>query len=583
MRAYLRFPLLGGVIARQIQNLGYSAKAHTALDGEVLQPPLLLLSGLGEVSRIGEVILNPYLGPRLKSGVVTTDMPMAHDKPIDFGLQRFCEACDKCARECSTGAITAGPKCATYRITTEGGAMCGRCIKTCPWNLEGIFAETPFRWAAMNVPAAAPALARLNDALGWGGLNPAKNWWWDLELENDGAYRPTRKPVNRRDLQPGLDLRDEDQTLAVYPANLAPHPWPFPFPMDREKGIEAYQALITADEYRRRAVRGDAPAHRYAVPGDAPVIRVVVSKVEKMAADVTKYEFRDPEGRDLPDWTAGGHPDIVVAPSTCIHTQCRAIRRTQGLPDRSAARGGRARRLGADAPRLRRGAAGLRLEADQPFPAGRDSRADRPDGRRHRGDADDRDGAPAARDRGGVRLALFGQVPRRGGLAARPRRGAVGRPRRAARQRRGDAGGSRCGAGLHARRACLYLRSDRYMAAVIAAAERQGFPEEVRHLEYFSTREQPDYENQAFTLRLVCSNRDVQVPPDRTATEVLAAAGVAVDVKCSDGPCGVCSCGLVSGEVEHRDFVLSKAQRRDRIILCQSRAAKPGGVVELDL
>ena len=52
----------------------------------------LLLSGLGEVSRIGEVILNPFLGPRLKSGVVTTDMPMAHDKPIDFGLQTFCEA-----------------------------------------------------------------------------------------------------------------------------------------------------------------------------------------------------------------------------------------------------------------------------------------------------------------------------------------------------------------------------------------------------------------------------------------------------------------------------------------------------------
>ena len=66
MRAYLRFSLLGGVVANQIRRLGYSAKAHTVLDGEVLQPPLLLLvSGLGEVSRIGEVILNPFLGPRV--------------------------------------------------------------------------------------------------------------------------------------------------------------------------------------------------------------------------------------------------------------------------------------------------------------------------------------------------------------------------------------------------------------------------------------------------------------------------------------------------------------------------------------
>ncbi|NNF90879.1 MAG: reductive dehalogenase, partial [Boseongicola sp.] len=231
MRAYLRFSLLGGVIAQQIRNLGYSAKAHTVLDGDVLQPPLLLLSGLGEVSRIGEVILNPFLGPRLKSGVVTTDMPLDHDKPIDFGLQAFCGACNKCARECPSGAITAGPKlmfngyetwksdsqkCATYRITTQGGAMCGRCMKTCPWNLEGLFAEKPFRWAAMTLPVLAPHLAKLDDRLGRGGLNPVKKWWWDLEIDDKGAYRPTPHPVNARDLQTDLDLRYEDQTLAVY-------------------------------------------------------------------------------------------------------------------------------------------------------------------------------------------------------------------------------------------------------------------------------------------------------------------------------------------------------------------------------
>jgi len=248
MRAYLRFSLLGGVIAKQIRNLGYSAKAHTVLDGEVLQPPLLLLSGLGEVSRIGEVILNPLLGPRLKSGVVSTDMPLAHDQPIDFGLQNFCENCNKCARECPAGAITAGPKrmfngyeiwksdsqkCTTYRITTEGGAMCGRCMKTCPWNLEGLFSEKPIRWAASNFSAAAPMLARLDDKLGNGGLNDLKKWWWDLELKPGAGYQLPAKPVNRRELQTDLDLKFEDQTLAVYPANLVPWPWPYPFPMDR--------------------------------------------------------------------------------------------------------------------------------------------------------------------------------------------------------------------------------------------------------------------------------------------------------------------------------------------------------------
>ena len=153
MRAYLRFSAAAHR-RRADPAPRRPARVHSALDGDVLQPPLLLLSGLGEVSRIGEVILNPYLGPRL-SGSVTTDMPMAYDKPIDFGLQRFCESCNKCARECPSGAITAGPKLmyngyeiwksdaekrARHRITNAGGGMCGRGMKTCPWNLEGLFA-----------------------------------------------------------------------------------------------------------------------------------------------------------------------------------------------------------------------------------------------------------------------------------------------------------------------------------------------------------------------------------------------------------------------------------------------------------
>ena len=63
---------------------------------------------------------------------------------------------------------------------------------------------------------------------GRGGLNDVKKWWWDLELAEDGAYRPSSHPVNRRGLSKDLDLRHEDQTMAVYPALLAPHPY-YPF------------------------------------------------------------------------------------------------------------------------------------------------------------------------------------------------------------------------------------------------------------------------------------------------------------------------------------------------------------------
>lgn len=601
MRAYLRFSLLGGVIARQIRNLGYKAKAHTVLDGEVLQPPLLLLSGLGEVSRIGEVILNPFLGPRLKTGVVTTDMPMEHDRPVDFGLQRFCESCNKCARECPSGAITAGPKlmfngyeiwksdsqkCATYRITTPGGAMCGRCMKTCPWNLEGLFAERPFRWAAMNIPAAAPVLARLDDAVGNGGLNDTKKWWWDIELQDDGAYRPSRHPVNRRGLQRDLVLKYEDQTLAVYPAPLAPHPWPYPFPMDREAGIRAYGSLITADDYKARLARGDdSHVHRYSAAGESPVIEAVVSRVERMCPDITKYEFRAANGADLPEWTAGAHIDIVVAPEFL-----RQYSMSGDPADRSTYQIGVLREddgRGGSKLMHRIFTEGRRVFIGRPlnhFPL-------------------DETAAKTFLMGGGIGITPM--------IAMAHRLHAIGAefemhysiPSRARAGYLGDIADAPWAGRVHLHvsdegsRADLdrvlsgYAEGwhvytcgpDRYMSAVIEAAERQGFPEEARHLEYFSVPEAPEYVNHRFTLRLARSGRDIEVPADKTATDVLAENGVAVDVKCSDGLCGVCKCTLVSGEVEHRDFVLSKKQRETAVILCQSRAAQPGGVIEVDL
>ena len=600
MRAYLRFSLIGGVIAQQIRNLGYSAKAHTVMDGTVLQPPLLLLAGLGEISRIGEVILHPLLGPRLKSGAVTTDMPLAHDKPIDFGLQRFCESCNKCARECPSGAITAGPKkmfngyeiwksdsqkCTTYRVTQPGGAMCGRCMKTCPWNLEGLFSQTPFRWAASNLPGAAPVLAKLDDAVGNGGLNEVKKWWWDLELREDGGYHAPKQPTNRRDLQREIDLKPEDQTLATYPAPLAPPPYPYPFPMDREAGIAAYDAMISAKEYRDRKARGDlSMVHRYVVPDDSPVLQLTLSKVEQMTPGVTKYELSTLDGSELPAWTAGAHLDVLVSPEFLRQYSLSgdpADRSTYqiGVLREEDGRGGSALlhrifsegrkvfvskpinhfELVEDAPKtfLMGGGIGItpmiafahRLHAIGADFALHYSASSRKDA----GYLDDLAAMPWA-DKMHLHFSdegsradfdvVFSDTPDGAHVYA-------------------------CGA-------------DRYMDAVMQAAERQGIPEDARHLEYFSVPEQPDYENHPFTLRLK-DGRRIAVLADQTAADALNEAGFHVDVKCSDGICGVCKCGVLSGDVEHRDFVLSNAQRDGAMILCQSRAKDPDGEIALDL
>ncbi len=600
MRAYLRFSLLGGVLADHIRRLGHGARVHSVMDDEVLNPPLLLLSGLGEVSRIGEVILNPYLGPRLKSGVVTTNMEMTHDKPIDFGMQRFCEVCNKCARECPSGAITAGPKrmfngyeiwksdsqkCTTYRVGQKNGAMCGRCMKTCPWNLEGLFAEAPFRWAASHLPFTAKPLAKLDDYLGNGGINPVKTWWWDLEMVDDGPYAPASHPVNRRGLSKGLDLRHEDQTLAVYPANLAPPPYAWPFPMDREAGIRAYETMISADEHRDRRARGLAPEHIYtADQAEAPVLPVVVTKAEKMTDGVTKYELARPDGAPPPAFTAGAHIDVVVAPEFF-----RQFSLSGDPADRSKYQ---IAVLREDAGR------GGSLLMHRIFEVGRKVFISHP--HNHFPLVEDAD-----------RTLLMG-----GGIGVTPmiamahRLHALGRDfelhysssTRASAGFLPDLAGFDWADRVHLHFSDEGSRADLptllkyrqgshvytcgpevYMNAVIEAATNGGYPEEARHLEYFTLPEEPEYVNHPFTIRLVNSGRDIPVAVDESASDALLAAGIHVDVKCSDGLCGVCKCGVISGEVEHRDYVLSKADRAHEMILCRSRAAAKDGVIEVDL
>jgi ferredoxin len=102
------------------------------------------------------------------------------------------------------------------------------------------------------------------------------------------------------------------------------------------------------------------------------------------------------------------------------------------------------------------------------------------------------------------------------------------------------------------------------------------------HAEFFTPPELPEWENFPFEIERA-NGQKISVTASQSASDALIAAGIPVDVKCADGLCGVCKCRLLSGEVEHRDFVLSSAQRETTVILCQSRAAEAGGVLKLDI
>jgi ferredoxin len=268
MRAYMRGAQIAGIMAEHIRSLGWDARSQTNRDSDVLHIPLVLHAGLGELSRIGELVLNPFVGPRFKSVVLTTDMPITPDRHVDFGLQDFCTKCTKCARECPCGAIPFGDKimfngaemwkpdvekCTKYRLGNQKGAACGRCMKTCPFNIEGVLAERAVLWAAIRFPFTRRYIATLDDRLGNGSINPIKKWWWDLEWKDGRAITP-EKGTNAR----GLDLDGgriaATQKVAIYPADLLPpgDAIGVPVKLVRKEAIERGEHAETPAAARRR-------------------------------------------------------------------------------------------------------------------------------------------------------------------------------------------------------------------------------------------------------------------------------------------------------------------------------------------
>lgn len=192
-RGYTMCGFIGNIVGEYIRKLGHPARLHYALDYQVVVPPLLLLSGIGEVSRAG-IILNPFLGLRFKASVVTTDLLLEPDKPVDFGLQEFCGKCKKCAVECPSQSIPMGDKvmkngyenwdintitCTKYRLSNPNGLMCGRCIKVCPWNKPSGWTHDLVRWMVKHTPFLNGPIIKMDNILGYGAPQKEKQWWFD--------------------------------------------------------------------------------------------------------------------------------------------------------------------------------------------------------------------------------------------------------------------------------------------------------------------------------------------------------------------------------------------------------------------
>jgi reductive dehalogenase len=175
---YTKMALLSPSVAKFIAMLGY--KAVACGNDTALSIPLAVDAGLGQLGRMG-ALLTPEFGPRVRLCKVLTDLPLAPTRPIDFGVTRFCEACEKCAEYCPAQAILYGPRTPEARTVSTNPGLCKwpldgerclrfwyrngaktpqgmfhvdcyQCINVCPFNKKPGPGHNLVRWSIRHLP-----------------------------------------------------------------------------------------------------------------------------------------------------------------------------------------------------------------------------------------------------------------------------------------------------------------------------------------------------------------------------------------------------------------------------------------------
>ncbi len=193
------------MLAAYIREMGYPARAHDYAKTEVNPIPLAVNAGLGELGRHGMLIHEEY-GSRIHLSVVTTDLPLKVDKPVDIGVEDVCKYCMKCARTCPSHSITFGGKeiyngvekyrinvesCYKYRLAGRGQwTNCVICVSSCCYNKPKAWWHTLAVWSIKRTPIPLrPLLIKpllWIDDLFW-GKRPWRHMKW---LDYDNAPEP---------------------------------------------------------------------------------------------------------------------------------------------------------------------------------------------------------------------------------------------------------------------------------------------------------------------------------------------------------------------------------------------------------
>jgi len=193
---YSRCEFLVAGLAQFIRGLGYVAVPSVNDLGSSVA--IGVDAGLGELGRTNRLI-TPEFGPCVRLCKVLTDLPLATDKPIDFGLLEFCKVCKRCAKACPSNCLSFddepsfqvkggwnnpghqawfedAPKCLAYWQESTSG--CSICIPVCPWSKKDkTMIHEIVKATGAKIPALDMFFSAMDEAFGYGRQKDADKWW----------------------------------------------------------------------------------------------------------------------------------------------------------------------------------------------------------------------------------------------------------------------------------------------------------------------------------------------------------------------------------------------------------------------
>ncbi|MFC5695431.1 PDR/VanB family oxidoreductase [Pseudomonas sp. GCM10022186] len=104
------------------------------------------------------------------------------------------------------------------------------------------------------------------------------------------------------------------------------------------------------------------------------------------------------------------------------------------------------------------------------------------------------------------------------------------------------------------------------------------------HIERFAAAPQaPAAPQGSYEVQLARSNKSIEVPSGKSLLDALLESGIEVDCSCREGVCGACETRVLEGEPEHRDGVLTKAEKAANQTMMVCVSGCKGARLVLDL